>query len=544
MATLGLGSLDNFARIGFDFGRLPNHMQDSLTRILSGEDGAGSLQRWRENAVRLDPSLDSVLNPANMTRLQNVPRAQEVYTQFHTALMDGMQNGVTASDTYAGRVTEMLGLTDESAAVVRADMRQVAEAFEADIAARMSDDDLSRADAIAAYRADWSARGEVNPEPTAETAARNTAQPDAAAATPRAAESSETGLSASDVRRIARNSYLRNSIGYAAAGVAGYYGIIYGSNALDGKPLESAIDGLESLLGRENAEQVFRFFESLQSSEAEFYQGGAEHIFVDNEYVNEEDLADPRVDHLLRAAALYATGGQISAGMHLFQTGTGSQFLDAYGDVERRMIEEAGPDGPEPDRLDIAREAFLQVRDQLREERELAARTGVELDTLVERDLAPVTQDTFMQGGAVAGTPAAVLAERRRREEGGVAAETEQSTGQTLIDQARSFASENGFTAENFSIASIESDHLSTVFDKVAEGNWLMKIGNFIAGMFGERAQAGFQRMALGMSDTQEVYTAFREAASEGRLVANDPGNDRFGVMSLLDFGPEPEPVG
>lgn len=328
---------------------------------------------------------------------------------------------------------------------------------------------------------------------------------------------------------------VRNLAIIGATGTALKWGSIYGNNALDGKPLDLAIDGAQALFGREAAEQIFRIGESMQTAQAATLEGGAEHIFKDNDFVTQEDLDDPEIAHLIRAASLYAGGGEISAGMHLFKTGSGSQFLQAYGDVEKRMIEEAGPDGESPNRIDIAREAFLKVRDDLRAERTAA---------LVSSEILEKTPDSIQPNeqaspGSVAGTQMERIL-KERQEGGGTLNLNQQSPDQI----AQVFRSLTGMDTAGIDLTqdtkTWSKSAVSKAFDLAENHGSKLGLGigfsivawgvNALSSAFGQESwlAQGAQKWALDHFEIDDKLLALQNDISSGNYASLGVSEGRF----------------
>lgn len=545
MAGFGLGSLDNIARQaigGLD--SLTPELTRELGEALAHSNPRRALDDWRAKAVDFNPELARILNDSNMVRLASVPEAGRIYDEFNTALMNGT---AASAESYSARIVETLSLRGESAEQVTRELNQFADDFEAGIAST----GLPREEALARYRQRWAAENGTGAGDGARTAEAPRDTPprsegfNGRAAADTATESTNKSNLGSRITRTAlgtiRWPFSRNvTVGGAIALANAPLILAAADNATGHKLSEAVLDTpLEPIL-----ENILALGTWASNEKAAVPAHHIEQYLIEHGHINPETDDPARYEQtqaLIMAVSHAAIGQPYSAVLSL-------DGVDMNPDDVVAAWAKARRDHPELSIREQGALAFNDLMDQVDQQRTLTAQSRAQQPSstpYAEDDVAAndgaVIPDTHMQGGSQAGTPAAVLADQRRRTEGGLETEEAVEAGRRLVDQARDAVASQGINSTNFSVAALSGASLASVFDKVAGDNWLMKVGNWIAGLFGERAQAGFQRLALAQSDTQEVYAAFRESAAEGRLVSNDPGSDRFGVMSLLDFGPEPD---
>ncbi len=499
VSIVAKGSAD-FIRSFDGLAGLSDDLLASASEALSlpSKDRGAALDDWRTRALADNPALRDVLTPTNMVRISNVPEAVAIQGEFHEALLNGMQNADTAAATYARRMADAISSPSQAAAFEES-LVQHAQGVNRLVTETASSAGIDEAEVLRRMRNASGVDGGSN-------------QADAAAATrspnPPGGkdETLEAGLTASDVRRISSRAFLRNTGILAVGGPALYLGTVYANNSLEGRPMDAAIDGVQAAIGRENFEKLLGAYEDVQLEVAEFYGGGAKHIFTDSGYVTEEDLADPEMDKLITGAALYAGGGTISSAMHIMGAGTGSQYLDAYGEAEERLVEEAEANGlPKPSRFDIAGEAFTIVRDELRAERALAAEGN------------NTTPDPYQQGGNSAGTPAATLAERRRNE-----GNTDVEDGEIALDTVL------GKARQTFSAVAEQGIELA---QEKAEAGFFSKLFNPLTTLFFAIVGAvshAIQKWAMNDSDIAARTSELNADGEQGNVVSQLDGNGLF----------------
>lgn len=540
----GFGLLDNLVRAGSDLHVLSGtRFESGLADAVSDSNPQRAVEEWKRGVLEAHPSLRSTLDNVGMARIHSAVAGEKVYADFTDELVSGIDEARLAStaDDYARRIVAEMSKTDGTLPtsgaeydalldVHRGRLLRGAEVFNENLTSRMEETNLSRDEVIARYfRPEGS-------DDAAETTARNAeadpVKPAGEDAAARTAASADDASSPSAISRVWRGISsigsapltLRRAAMLAAAPVAA----AAVNNKFDGAPLEFVV---ENLLGREALE---KYFEVTEIANAELAQSLA--TLVGGE-LEERGLLDRSDEVSMRAvltASHYAIGDWSGAGV------VGGDLIDpsAALDIHGRTTAEMRAENPDVTREEIAQEVFLRIRDRMEQENQLAALVDTDAPDTAGTAAQP---DTHQQGGSQAGTPAAVLAEQRRRAEDGLTATGDESTASVLRQQTQGIFN-GGLSLDTFSVAALTGSSLTAAFDAVAKDSWLLKIGNTIAGWMGEGVQSFYQSAVLKSHDKEEVYMALREAASEGRLVSNDPGNDRFGVMSLLDFAPNAEP--